>query len=138
MLNRGMLTAIYTLTVALGVVTLLFPAPSIEGVIGYAFAYTYGFLLLIGGLAALVAVVLPNYKIEYGALWLVTGGYGIYATALWALFAERLAEIGDQALPPPYGPAIALTVLTLFLAAKMMFLAKKNGQLIRASEHGMG
>lgn len=135
MLDRRILAAVYSLTVALGVLSLLFPAPAIEGAIGYTFTYIYGTLLLIGGLIALVAVILPNYKVEYAALWFVAGGYGIYATALWALFAERLHLV--DGLPPPYGPAIALTVLTLFLIAKAWFLAKKNRQLIRASGNGM-
>ena len=135
MLDRRILAAVYSLTVALGVLTLLFPAPSIEGVIGYAFAYIYGFLLVVGGLIALAAVILPNYKIEYVALWFVAGGYGVYAAALWGLFAERLGIV--DGLPPPYGPAIALTVLTLFLIAKAWFLARKNRELIRASENGM-
>lgn len=128
MMNRGLLGGVYGVSMLLGLATVLFPAPSIEGVIGLTLAYVYGAFILIGATVAFIGIVLPNYKIELTALWVVAGGYLIYDVALWGLFAERIGD--HDGLPPPYGPALAVLVLSIFLCAKIALLIKKNRQLL--------
>lgn len=135
MMNRGLLAGVYSVSILLGLATLLFPAPSIEGVIGLVFAYVYGAFILLGAIVALVGIILPNYKIEYAALWAVAGGYLIYDIALWGLFFQRIAV--PDGLPPPYGPALAVLVLSIFLMAKIALLYKKNRQLVKAADNGI-
>lgn len=134
-LNRGLLGVVYGLSAVFGLATLFFPAPSIEGVIGLAFSYTYGALILIGAVICLIAVLLPNFKIELTALWAMTGGFLIYDVALWSLFFERLGV--PDGLPPPYGPALAVLVLVVFLAAKMLLLHKKSHSLVKVVDNGL-
>ena len=133
MLNRGLLAVVYSLTILLGLLTVVFPAASIGGVIGDPLTYAYGVLLILGAAGALVGIIIPNYKVELVFLWLVAGGYLCYDIALWGLFAERVG-LADG-LPPPYGPALAVGVLTAFLAAKILFLTRKNRALVRAADH---
>lgn len=135
MMNRGLLAGVYSVSMLLGLLTVLFPAPSIEGVLGVALAYVYGAFILIGASIALVGVIIPNYKIEMGALWLVAGGYLIYDVALWGIFAERIGV--QDGLPPPFGPALAVLVLSLFLIAKIALLWKKNRELLKAANNGI-
>lgn len=134
MLNRGILVAIYVLSALLGVMTLAFPAPSVEGAIGLVLTYAYGALILLGSIGAFVGVALPNYRTEMYWLWPLAGGYAAYAIALWSLFFERIGVV--DGLPPPYGPAMAVTILSTFLLAKSLFLMKKNKELIRAVGNG--
>jgi len=133
MLNRGVLAAVYSLTAVFGLLSVSFPSPSVWGLVGLHLVYLYGILLLVGGLAALVAVALPNYKLELIALWPVVGGFLMYDIALWGLFAERVGVI--DGLAPPYGPALAVAILSLFLIAKILLLIKKNHQLVRAADN---
>ncbi len=135
MMNRGLLAGVYSVSILLGLATLFFPSPSVEGAIGLTLAYTYGAFILVGAVGALVGVILPNYKVELIALWAVAGGYFIYDIALWTLFAERIGV--RDGLPPPYGPALAVLVLSIFLCAKIALLVKKNHQLVKASDNGL-
>ena len=134
MLNRGLLSGVYSLSIILGLLTVLFPAPSIEGVIGLSLTYLYGGLILAGAIGALVGVIIKNYRIEMYWIWLVAGGFACYAIALWGLFAERIGVL--DGLPPPYGPALAVTILSIFLLAKALFLLRKNNELIKAVDNG--
>lgn len=136
MLNRGLLAAVYSITALFGLLSLLFPSPSVWGLVGLHLVYLYGILLLVFGLIALLAVLRPNYKVELIALWPIAGGFLMYDIALWGLFAERVGVL--DGLPPPYGPALAVLILTLFLIAKILLLIWKNAQLVKASEsHGL-
>ena len=129
-MGRGYLAGAYALSLLLGVLTVAFPAPAIEGAIGLVFTYVYGFLIMFGGLGCLVAVVIPNYRYEIVFLWGLIGGYATYAIALWSLFFDRLS---DYELVPPYGPALVVTVLTIFLIAKLALLTKKSTRLLKAT-----
>lgn len=133
MMNRGLLAGVYSICVALGFATLLFPAPSIEGAIGMPFTYFYGVLILAGAIGALVGVVLPNYRTEMYALWVMCAGFVSYDIALWSLFAERLDD--SNSLPPPYGPALGIAALSLFLLTKAVFLYRRNAELIKAASN---
>lgn len=134
MLHRGLLAPVYGITVLLGLLTVLAPAPSIWGVVGLHITYLYGILLFVGAIIALWSIIKPNYKLEMIALWPVVGGFALYDIALWGIFADRVGVL--DGLPPPYGPALAVAVLTLFLIAKIVLLYKKNRELVRASDNG--
>lgn len=134
MLNRGLLGGIYSLTVVLGLLTVLAPAPSIWGVVGLHITYLYGILLVAGAAFAIFAILKPDYKLELIALWPIVGGYALYDIALWGLFADRVGVV--DGLPPPYGPALAVAVLTLFLIAKIVLLYRKNREFVKASDNG--
>lgn len=136
MLNRGILGGVYGLSILLGALTLLFPAPSIEGVLGLTLTYAYGVLIVVGGGIAAWGIIGPNYRTEMYGLWVLASGYIVYDIGLWALFAERIGV--HDGLPPPYGPALAIAVLSLFLVAKVGFLYRKNSQLLKATNNGLG
>lgn len=135
MMNRGLLAGVYGVSILLGLLTVLWPSPSIEGIIGLSLAYVYGAFILVGAIIGLIAVTIPNYKIEIGALWVLAGGYLIYDVALWALFVERIGV--HDGLPPPYGPALGILVLSIFLIAKIALLMKKSHQLVKAADNGL-
>ena len=129
MLIRGLRITIYALSVGLGLATVVFPAPSIGGVIGLHFTYLYGTLIFFGGLSALVGELKPDYRIELTGLWLTAGGYALYALALWGLFFQRLFVPTVQ--PPSYGAAIGLTVASLFFFKKVHYLSVKSKEILR-------
>lgn len=134
MLNRPLLTAVYTLTLLFGLGSLFFPVPSIEGVFGVINTAIYAVLLIIGALGCLYGVIKPNYKVEYVFLWFVTGGYLLYDLALWALYIERLTS-GITEVPAAYGPPLVVLVLSLFLCAKILLLDKLNKHQISLAEN---
>lgn len=124
---------VYSLTAVLGVMTLFFPSPTIEGVLGVAMIYVYGSLLVVGSVGALIGIMRPNYMIEMNFLWGISTGYGVYAIALWSVGLERLLD--TSIYPPPFGPAFAVTVLSILVTMRLLRLYRLNKELLRASDN---
>lgn len=134
--GRVALGAVCVISLILGLLTVIWPAPSIEGVFGLHITYGYGILIIIGSIGVLWGLIRPNYRIELNFIWVLMCGYVVYDIGLWTLFAERVGVI--DGMPPPYGPALAVAVLCAVLLSKGVNLYKAGSQLIKASdEHGV-
>lgn len=129
MMNRGVLAAVYSLCIVLGIYVLVNPSLSVQGALGPILVPVYGALILLGGIAALLAIIKPNYKLEMIALWPLIGGFVTYDVALWAINIER--HITESTTPLAYGPPLGMAVLSLLLMGKAGFLSRKNKELIR-------
>lgn len=123
--------ALYTIAVLFGILTLAFPVPSISGVVGIGFVWTYGIFLTVGGITILYGTLKPNYKIELGALWLVAGGWLIYDISLWGVYFERLNNPTDT--PPAYGPGLAVASLVIFYTWRIVFLSIEARKIYKAA-----
>lgn len=132
-MNRAVLAGVYSISMVLGVLTLILPPDSIINIVGLHITYFYGILLLAGGIGALIAIIRKNYRQETIWLWLVFGGYLFYDIALWGVFSDRVGVI--DGLAPPFGPALGILALALFTFGKALSLQKRNRELIKASDN---
>lgn len=132
-LTRLLQIATYTLTILLGLLTLVFPVISIKYIIGLHFTYLYAVLLAVGASGVLYGLLKPNYKTEKNFLWVLIGGWAIYDIALWGTFVARIVH-PIPLLAPSYGPAIAVIIIILFLIRKYIFLRGEEKQLIKDSD----
>lgn len=133
-LSRGFLIPAYVLSLVMGVGTLLYPPPSVLGVIGPFFTLAYGFLVALGSAGSLWGVIVRNYRFEMSFLWLLGGGVLCYSISLWGIFVDRIINPAEQ--PPAYGPPLATLALAMILFSKALTLYRRNRQLISASYHG--
>ena len=120
----------YGLTVVHGILTLLAPSIYVQNVLGVGIVYLYGTSFILGGIVGLYATLKPNFKIEGVVLWPLAGAYGLYAIALWVLFADQTAKgIGTTSpyaiidIAATYGPSLVSTLACVLMAWKALYLA---------------
>jgi hypothetical protein len=128
----------YSLTIIHGLLTLLAPSSYVQSVLGVGIVYFYGSSFLLGGAVGLYSILKPNFKIEGFVLWPLSGAYGLYAIALWVLFASETAGLHGPRQPyalldlsPAYGPALVSTLACALMAWKALYLAGVTEHYVR-------
>lgn len=90
--------AFYVIAMLTGVVTLLYPPQSIEGVLGGALMAIWSVLFLLGGLGGLSTCLNGRWKWERWSIGSILMGIGIYGAVIISLHitqaGSRLTQLG--------------------------------------------
>lgn len=110
--------AVYTLTLSVGLVTLVYPPNSIEGNLGQILTAFWASLLVVGGFGGMVTVLPGWWWAERLSVWLIITGAGIYASIVTGIQlaappgSSRWTQIGFIAV------AASVFILRLLLTRK--------------------
>ena len=112
----------YTMAGLAGFGAFFFTPVSFEGTVSYNVTMAWGIIVLVFSLFALIGVVTEEYRIELGALPFIIGGLACYALTIWYLLGETVSRLAQA------GAITALTTITFIRLVDLLIVHRKLNQ----------